>query len=394
MSRAERESGSARLRRPTGGTLVEELFSSFWMAGFECASQVQIHRGRLDLAAELQHDRFCDEDYGMLAPFGFRTVRDGIRWYLIEQQPGRFDWSSVDPLRLSAERHGLQVIWDICHYGWPDDVDPLRADFGARLARLAGAFARYIKDHSAAVPYYVPLVEVSFLAQAVGEWGIFSPFGKGRAYEAKRNLARAAIAVIEAIWQVDPRARILHTEPLVHFAAPADSPSMQREAEALNAGRFEALDMICGRLEPQIGGQARYLDILGLNYYPFSEWNVNHCSLVRFDPRWVDLSDLLAEAYARYQRPFVIAETTGVGVWRGRWLEYVAAEAARTLARGMPLHGVCLYPITNAPDWDTGELKAYGLWDLEPQAGGRLARVLSIPTAHALRSAQRLLSPD
>jgi len=325
------------------------LFPSYWLAGFDCASQVHAGRGRLDLTAELQHDRFAGEDYRMLVPFGLRTVRDGMRWHLVERRPGRYDFGTVEPLRQAAERHGLTVIWDICHYGWPDDVDPLQSGFAERYARLAGAFARYLRDRSDAVPFFVPIVEMSFLAMAIGEWGLFAPFVRGRGYEAKQALVRAAIAGIEAIWAVDPRARIVHAEPLIHAVSPHGRPDLMQKARAMNEGQYEVLDMLAGRREPQLGGNPRYLDILGFNFYPHSEFDVRLYSLLRSDPRWRDLAELLAQAHARYRRPFLIAETSGVGAGRPAWLDYVSAQAARLLAWGLPLMGICLYPITNAP---------------------------------------------
>lgn len=372
---------------------LESPFPSFWLAGFDCASQVQAGRGRLDLTAELQHDRYCDDDYGMLAPFGFRTVRDGVRWHLIERRPGRYDFSTVEPLRQAARRHGLCVIWDICHFGWPRHVHPLQPDFPDRYARFAAALARYLRGHADGVCCYVPIVEMSFLASAAGEWGIFSPFARGQHYAVKCILARAAIAGMEAIWEVDPRARILHSEPLVHFVAPAGRPDLAQAARARNEGQFESLDMLAGYREPQLGGHPRYLDLLGFNYYPYSEQDVQPSSLLRSDPRWLDLSELLAQAYARYHRPLLIAETSGIGGGRGPWLEYVADEAARALQRSLPLQGICLYPITNAPNWDTDECQAYGLWDLVRRPDGRLVRVLNEPAAQALRAAQARLRP-
>ncbi|MGQ9682914.1 MAG: beta-glucosidase [Anaerolineae bacterium] len=369
-------------------------FPSFWMAGFECATQVQIHRGRLDLTAELQHDRYADSDYAMLVPHGLLTVRDGIRWYLVEPRPGHFDFRTVEPLRQAAERHSLTVIWDICHYGWPEDVDPLRGDFADRLARLAGAFARYLADQSPHPPAYIPIVEMSFLSQAIGRWGIFAPFAHGRGYEAKGCLVRAAIAAIEAVREVDPRARIIHAEPLVHFVAPPDQPELLQSALAKNRGQFEILDMLAGDLEPQLGGHPRYLDILGFNYYPYNQQDVTELSLLPSEPRWVHLADLLTDAYQHYRRPFVLSETTGVGAARPAWLEYVASQAERLLAQGLPLEGICLYPITNAPDWDTDECVAYGLWDLERRSNGHLARTLHEPTAAALHAAQARLRPS
>ncbi len=369
-----------------------ELFPSFWLAGFECSSQIHYRgRGRLDYTVALEHDRRCDDDYQLLAPFGIRTIRDGIRWHIIERRPGQFDFSSVDPLLHAAQRHGLAVIWDVCHYGWPEDVSPLEAGFADRFARLARAFAQYIKDNSDAVPFYAPINEISFLSWCTGEVAIFAPFGRGQGNVAKFNYIRAVVAGIEAIWDVDPRARIVHTDPIIRATWPPHRPEMVDAARGKCESQFEAWDMIAGRLQPQLGGQERYLDILGLNFYPHNQWEMEGVTLTRSHPHWLDLSELLAGVYERYQRPFFIAETCGRGPTRGPWLQYVAQEAVRALARGLPLEGICLYPIIDAPDWNTGLYQHCGLWDIERRPEG-LVRVLNEPYAEALREAQKQLS--
>jgi hypothetical protein len=370
----------------------ENPFPSFWMAGFECSSQVHYRgRGRLDYTAVLEHDRRAEADYALLAQFGIRTVRDGIRWHLIERRPGQFDWSTVEPLRRAAEKEGVLVIWDICHYGWPDDVSPLEPSFPDRYARFARAFARYMKDSSDAVPFYAPINEISFLSWCTGEVAIFAPFGRGRGNDAKFNYIRAAVAGIEAIWEVEPRARIVHTDPIIRAIAPPHRPDLLREAKDKCESQFQAWDMLAGRLEPQLGGHPRYLDILGLNFYPHNQWEINGCTLTRSDPRWLDLHQLLAGVYERYRRPFFIAETCGRGPTRGPWLDYVAGQSLLALERGLPLWGICLYPIIDAPDWNTGLYQHCGLWDVVPTPADPLARVLNQPYAEALRAAQARL---
>ncbi|HOG45184.1 MAG TPA: beta-glucosidase [Anaerolineae bacterium] len=373
----------------------DSLFPSFWMAGFECSSQVHYRgRGRLDYTAFLDHDRRADDDYALLAQFGMRTARDGIRWHLIERRPGHFDFATVEPLRLAAERHGVQVIWDVCHYGWPEDVDPLRPDFPERYARFARAFAQYIKESSPAVPYYAPINEISFLSWCTGEVAIFAPFGRGQGNTAKFNYVRAAVAGIEAIWDVDPRARIVHTDPIIRAIAPPHRPELLCEAKDKCESQFQAWDMLAGRLEPQLGGQPRYLDILGLNFYPHNQWEVEGSTLTRSHPCWLDLHELLAQVHARYGRPFFIAETCGRGPTRGPWLEYITGQAILARQRGLPLAGICLYPIIDAPDWNTGLYQHCALWDIVPAPGDPLARSLNEPYAAALRAAQaRLAAP-
>ena len=69
----------------------------------------------------------------------------------------------------------------------------------------------------------------------------------------------------------------------------------------------------------------------------------------------------------------------------------VAVEAEALLAEGVPLRGVCLYPILGMPEWHAPEeWTRMGLWDLVPQSP-TLGRVLYEPMMAALREAQRRL---
>src|SRR5690349_12131057 len=99
------------------------LFRSFFLGGFECSTHRRGDGRRLDLLSATGHDRHAADDYRMLGHHGIAAVRDGLRWHLIEVAPGHYDWSSVLPMLRAARQNGTQVIWDLCHYGWPDDLD-------------------------------------------------------------------------------------------------------------------------------------------------------------------------------------------------------------------------------------------------------------------------------
>ena len=72
------------------------------MGGFECSSHRLKSGRRLDLIGSTKHDHLSLPDYRRLADFGIRTVRDGIRWHLIEQRPNQYDFSSVLPMIRAA----------------------------------------------------------------------------------------------------------------------------------------------------------------------------------------------------------------------------------------------------------------------------------------------------
>jgi hypothetical protein len=370
------------------------LFRSFWIAGFESACHVNRAGVRLDMLATTQHDRQAAEDYALLRSVDIRTARDGVRWHLVERN-GAFDFSSLAPLVQGARRAGVQVIWNICHYGWPSDVDVLAPSFPDRFARFCSAVAKYAADQSDDVPFYSPINESSFLSWAIGR-KLFHPFAEGRDWEIKQNLVRATIAGCEAIWAIDKRARILHADPIIHVVPPRGRPDLAGAAAAQRASQWEAWDMLEGRAHPELGGHPRYVDVIGVNFYHANEWEHPDIRL-RWedqprDERWMPLHLLLAEVWARYRRPLLIAETSHFGIGRANWLREIAEEASKARDIGVPLEGVCIYPILDRHDWDDPDhWHNSGLWDLALDGDGRLERILNQPYAAELRSAQSLL---
>src|SRR6476469_1616217 len=143
------------------------LFASFSQAGFECSSHRRRDGVRLDLIRATGHDKHVLDDYRLCRELGFRTLRDGLRWHLIEKSPGRYDWSSWRPALEAAERAGVQVIWDLFHYGSPDHVDQAGEDFPARFTDFALAAVEMQQSVSRRPPLLCPLNEISFLSWAV-----------------------------------------------------------------------------------------------------------------------------------------------------------------------------------------------------------------------------------
>ena len=60
------------------------MFRSFYMAGFECATGYNASRDRIDQIACTQHDLHVEEDYRRLREVGVLTVREGVRWPLVD----------------------------------------------------------------------------------------------------------------------------------------------------------------------------------------------------------------------------------------------------------------------------------------------------------------------
>lgn len=321
-------------------------------------------RRRLDLIASTRHDCFAERDYAAARENGLLTCRDGVRWHLIEQRPGSYDFASLVPMLEAARRNGIQVIWDLCHYGWPDDLDIFSPEFVERFARFSAATARIVSAMSDGTPYFCPMNEPSFFSWAGGEVAILGPCASGRGFELKQQLIRATIASIDAIRREIPDARFVQTDPLIHIvAAPGACAEEALEAARYCGAKYQSWDMLTGRVCPELGGHPRYLDIVGCNYYVHNQWEFGGRFFERTDPRYKPLWRLLAEVRQRYGRPLFLAETGIENERRPEWLAYVTDEVLTALDNGVPLEGVCLYPIVNHPGWDDDRHCQNGLWD-------------------------------
>lgn len=346
---------------PVPSIRESRLFESFFIGGFECSTHRTRQGRRLDLLAATAHDRYAEADYSALARHGIRTVRDGLRWHRIETAPGRYDWSSFVPMLRAARRTQTQVIWDLAHWGWPDDLDIWSAAFIDRFARFARAAARVVADETDAVPFFTPVNEISFWAWAGGSLGYISPFARGRGNDLKAILVQAGIAAIEVLRDVDPRVRIVSAEPVIHVVPRSQDAPDIHAARHYTQAQFETLDFMTGRARPELGGRPEYVDIVGVNYYLHNQWVDGDLPIAVDDPRHRPLRDLLGEVHDRYGRPMYIAETGIEDDLRPAWLRIIASEAAAARQAGVPVEGLCLYPITDYPGWDDGRHCPTGL---------------------------------
>ncbi len=349
---------------------AEPLFKSFFAAGFECSSHRRADGRRVDCLASTAHDRLHAADYAALARHDLRTARDGLRWHLIDAEPGRYDWSGVRPMLRAARDHGVQVIWDLCHYGVPDGLDIWSPAFVERFARYAAAAATLIAEESGAPPFVCPINEMSYWAWAGTDGGLMAPLALGRGGALKRRLVAATIAAIDAVRAVAPEARFLHAEPCVNIVAfrPEDAAA----AETWHLAQFEALDMLAGRLAPELGGAPAYLDVVGVNYYPDNQWIHEGSTIPLGLHAYRPFRDMLAAVHARYGRPMMVSETGAEGTARSAWLHYVCTEVAAARTAGVPLEAVCLYPILDFPGWSDDRPCDVGLFTA-PDASGRRA---------------------
>ena len=397
---SERDNDSRPVSLLAAPAASSKMFNSFWMASFEGSDHVNRYGQALALNQLTGHQEQAASDYERASQFQMGTVRESVGWRLSDQK-GRLDFSHLAPRARAAADAGIQVIWTLMHYGWPSDVQILSDAFVPRFARYAAGAAAHLARYDTAIPVYAPIHEISYLAWALCESNLTQPGEsdlRGQTEAVKRQLVRAALAACDAIWSVDPRARILHTDPLIHIAAPAGRPDLDAVAAGQRELQFEAWDMLTGRAAPELGGAPRYLDLLGLNYFPGNQWELGSGRPLAWhlrDARRADLSDLLAEAHHRYGRPLMIAETGHTGIGRGAWIREIADQVRLALQRGVPVQGICLYAVVDRPDWNNpSHWHGAGLWDVESTGDGRFERHLNEPYATDLRAAQQNLNEE
>lgn len=379
--------------------MTNNPFKSFWMAGYECTDKLNAFGNRVDFLNLTGHIQLIDHDYQLLSQFNIKTVREGIRWSQVETKPYHYDWSTVKYMLERGRAHHIQQIWDICHFGFPDDLTPLHPMFARRFAAVCRAFVKMYRDFD---PYgkliVTPINEVSFLSWLGGDRRGTSPYCTGQGWEVKYALMRAYIEGVAALKEIDPSIIILTTEPLVNAVA---EPEADDEKKAMvrvwHNYQYQSVDMLCGTVSPELGGKPEYLDIVGVNYYYQNQWEFGLGKpLIWFnepaDPRFVPLRDLYLEIYQRFQKPIALTETSHPKEDRPRWINMIAEETAAVLEQGIPFYGICLYPIIDRPDWD--HLTPWhnaGLWDAELRENEPPARILCEPYAAALLECQDLI---
>ena len=370
------------------------LFNSYFLGGFECTTGFNREGDWIDLIDETGHLRRADADYRRLREVGIRAVRDGIRWPLVDKGRGSFDFSSVEPLVRAARKYRVEVVWDLFHFGYPPGLDLLSPGFASGFAEYCAACARYLRDRLRGTLWFTPVNEPSYFSWVAGQVGRFAPYITDRHYEVKVALVRAAIAGIDAIRDKVPDARFLNADPLCHVAPRDGRHASLLAARIFNEVQvFESWDMLCGRTLPELGGSRAHLDVVGVNYYWNSQWELGREGewLDEGDPRRVPLRDLIRSVHERYGGDVIISETSHWGVHRARWLRELGDEVASLSDAGVPLGGICIYPIIGMFDWHSPrQWMPMGLWDCDSERGMR--RLVHRPMLDALARAQERFS--
>jgi len=369
-------------------------FKSFLMGGFECADQQNAFGNRIDLYKISGHDLYLKEDYDRVNHLGMKTIREGIRWSKVEISPYEYDWTEVERIIKVSQAVNIQVIWDVCHFGFPDDLTPLHPMFSRRFSHLCREF---VIKYRSLVPdgllIVTPINEVSFISWLGGDVRGTSPYCVGQGWEVKYALMKAYIEGIEMMKEVDPTIRIMVTEPLISIVTNNDSDVASfLHAEEKHFEQFQVHDILSGAMCPELRGKPEYLDIIGVNYYYNNQWiNETHEFLPWAEepphPLFRTLHSLIEIVFARYGRPIVISETSHPGEDRAKWIRSITKECSSVLEAGIPLWGCCFYPVIDRPDWDDlNDWHHSGIWDIfDPVSMNREADKESLQSISELK---------
>ena len=374
-------------------------FHSFWIAGYECADHSNAFGNRVDLINTSGHLPLIDIDYKNLSAFKIATVREGIRWSKVETKPYQYDWSVISTMIQSGKANNIQQIWDLCHFGYPDDLTPLHPQFTNRFVALCTAFVEFYRSiDTESTLIITPINEVSFVSWLGGDARGTSPYCIREGWEVKYSLMKAYIKGIDALRAADSSVRILTTEPLISIVPSNDAGFEEiHHAATMHEDQFQVTEILSGRICPELGGNEAYLDILGYNFYFNNQWTAHSHEFLdwkigELNPKFIPLHQLLTSAFQKYNRPFVLTETSHPKEDRPLWIKMIEVESQKLLQAGLPFWGICWYPMVNRPDWDYLHDWHYaGIWD-DVYDKDLPGRVLHEPSAEALLEAQRILN--
>jgi hypothetical protein len=290
---------------------------------------------------------------------------------LIERERGAYDFETVLPLLDAAQETGVEQIIDLFHFGWPDHLNIFDQVFVDAFELYAAQVARLLRTHGICNPVIAPVNEISFFSWAGGDRAYINPFKQGRGPELKQQLVRAAVKAAQVLIAELPGTRLLWPEPVIHIVGNPEKAGDEDDAEAYRVSMYEAWDMLSGRSHPEFGGSPGVLHMLGINFYDRNEWINYGRTLERSDLLYRPFHLILLEVWNRYGVPMTVSETGTEDEKRPEWFAYIAGEVRRAVALGVPVHGLCIYPILNHPGWDDDRHCHNGLFDYAEANGNR-----------------------
>lgn len=333
--------------------------------------------------------RHWPEHLDRLQAAGVTRLRYALRWHHIARDPGVFDWEQTDAELAEIRQRGLEPIVDLVHHtSYPKRLEGGFADrrFAAEYVSFAEAVARRYPWLTSYTLFNEPFATL-FLA---GHEALWPPYQAGM--EGFVRLVSSVLPAVNAAGAVF--AELLPDAEHVWIdTCEAHSGTSGRPAEYAafaNDRRHLLLDLALGRHldrerpalaaflaaggEPLLELAPMRVDVLGLDYYPHSEWWYSDAGSVSPSPAPRGFAAIAAEYHDRYGLPVLLSETNirGLASDRATWLRYMIDQYDRAVASGVPLRGFSWFPLVDSADWDSllavpaGHRDPVGVYDLAP----------------------------
>jgi hypothetical protein len=366
-------------------------FPDFAVAcGEEASDPTVVHDGvvvRVDELGASGHLDRQDDDLAAVAALDVGLWRYGMPWRLTEPEPGSFDWTLWDRAFAACERHGLEPIVDLCHFGLPDHYRGFsEPDWVDGFARYVDAFAERYPEPRFFTPVNEPMITAAFSA-LLGWWN--ERRASRRDYF--RALANVSLANLEALARLDTDRDAWWIGAEGFTAHIAVSPDDQRAADEARALEQLVWDLQFG-IEPrtEVADVAEHVDtatleriaalagrtervVAGHDFYPTSVTvHGERDHRLTIDERIAAYEQEATAWFERYRRPFWVAETSNLGLDPSEgvaWLDALVAALDRLRANGLAERGICWYSRGDQYDWHTallapvGEVTEVGLFD-------------------------------
>jgi beta-glucosidase/6-phospho-beta-glucosidase/beta-galactosidase len=382
---------------------VEGLpFQQFiWGAGIECSFLPHLN---VDQYEWTQHNRFWREDLKRAREeLGISHLRYALPWHKLEPERGKFHWAMADERIGEMKKLGIEPLMDVMHFGTPLWLKQAVGDpeFPEALERFAEAMVtRYRGSIQTWCPFNEPLVSALFS----GDFGFWPPHSrKLRGYmPVLSRIVQAVSRGIRAIRRAQPEATVLLCDAAENYKT--RDAALQVEVKRRNLRRFVVMDLLLGRVDHNhvlfpwlttygmseidinwFKQNPQTPDVLGLDYYPHSDWQLDQVGgrvRQRRADNPVGLYGVANAYYNRYGLPLMLTETSveGKPINREIWLDENIDACKRLREEGVPMLGLIWWPMLDQIDWDgalthrVGKIHQVGLWTLSRQPDGTLKR--------------------
>ena len=374
--------------------------------GVECTVN-RVHENYYDQATRNGH-RGRLSDFDLFQTLGLTALRHAVLWEGVAPHGlDRADWNWPDQSLAKIRSLNIRPIVGLLHHGsGPRDTSLVDAHFPSGLAQFAMAVARrypWVTD-------YTPVNEPLTTARFSGLYGLWYPHGHDDLtfLRCLLNQCRATVLSMQAVRAVNSSARLIQTEDLGKVFS---TPGLAYQADFENQRRWLTFDLLCGRVDRthSMWDYSRWCgigsaelewfldnpfppDTLGINHYLSSDRFLDErterypASLSGSNGRQEysdvlaarvlihgapDVSDLLLEAWRRYDIPVAITECHN-GCTREeqmRWFLDVWRNAANARRKGAAVQAVTAWSLLGGFDWnslvtrDAGQYEA-GVFDL------------------------------